>query len=583
MKVKSLILAMAACAGLFTACSDEIDQVIGNGNETKADAYMTLVFTTPSSSGTGAAAGENGDGTQDAITGEYEINDANIFLFQDDLLKQIVTKSGKSITESDGSGNAQKVYTAEKVQVSTGTFKVYVVVNETTNQELTKLPTGTSLASFQAKVFAAAQTTGDYCRTGHFLMTNAFVMGNGDPAGTEGIVTITDDNTVDNPAKVSINVERAAAKIAMTIPTGQTVEIKNAGGEKIGTAFFKSYKVINTRNDAFFLKRVSASITDFTPTIGGDETNSGPTATNYVLENRFNEKSAFIGQKSDWEAAEGFYQKYYSRKYNTYVAWRKMESSENQTLAYCLENTMKQNDQVEGFVTTVIFRAIYTPEASLIKGKKPADWDGTFYRYPKGSGESVFYYTLQDLIDAIYGSMDEAKKQGVFGLTIDMDASAIAAHLSGITQKDLYETYSTEQYPQGYCYYNYIIRHANNNDNELRGVMEHVIVRNNVYQLAVNSVAGVGSISSGTNGPSAEDMIPDPNNPGQEIPGPGVDEPENGSNPEIPGVVDPEGPVEPETPIIPIDPETPTEQQKTYLEVSVKVLKWVLRSNNMDL
>ena len=179
--------------------------------------------------------------------------------------------------------------------------------------------------------------------------------------------------------------------------------------------------------------------------------------------------------------------------------------------------------------------------------------------------------------------MDEAKKQGAFGLTIDMDASAIAAHLSGITQKDLYETYSTEQYPQGYCYYNYIIRHANNNDNELRGVMEHVIVRNNVYQLAVNSVAGVGSISSGTNGPSAEDMIPDPNNPGQEIPGPGVDEPENGSNPEIPGVVDPEGPVEPETPIIPIDPETPTEQQKTYLEVSVKVLKWVLRSNNMDL
>lgn len=580
---------MAACAGLFTACSDEMDNVSGNPDEAAGNAYMTLTFTVPSAAGTRAAAGEGGDGYELALTGEYEISDANIFLFEDNLLKQVVTRTALT-TGGTPSGNDQSTYTAEKIQVPTGSFKVYVVVNETTKKELTALPIGTTLATFQAQVFAAAKTTGDYCRDNHFLMTNAFVMGNGTPTGSEGEVTITTENTEDKPATVTVHVERAAAKIAMTIPANKTVEVKD-GDTKIGSVLFKSYKVINTRNDAFFLKRVSASVTDFTPSIGGDETSSGATAaTNYVLENRFNEKTAFLGQTPNWKNEDSFFQKYYSRKYNTYVAWRTLDNVKNQKLAYCLENTMLQADQVDGLATTVIFRAIYTPEANLIKGTKPEGWDGTFYRYPKGSGESIFYYTLTDLIKAIYGSMAEAQAQGAFGLNSTMDEATVASTLEAITQTDLYQTYSVEEYPQGYCYYTYVIRHANNNDAEVRGVMEHVIVRNNVYQLSVNSVSGVGSVSSGTNGPNPKpegeggDLVTDPENPeGPLVPGPGVDEPGTGGNPEIPGTVDPEGPIEPQEPIIPLDPDTPTEQQKTYLNVTVNVLKWVVRNNGMDL
>lgn len=590
MKFKSLLLAMVACAGLFTACSDEIDDVTGGKPDSNlGNTYLTLSFSTLSAPGTRAAAGEDGDGYQDATENEYTISDANIFLFEDNLLKQVVTKTGSELTNGTENGNVQKVYTAEKIQVATGTFKVYVVINETSQKELTSLAIGTSLATFQAKVFAAAQKTGDYCRDKHFLMTNAVVMGNGtEPSGSEGVVTITDENDETKPAKVSVHVERAAAKIVMTVPTNKTVKVKNAAGSEIGSVLFKSYKIINTRNDAFFLKRVSASDKDFTPTIGGDETSTSATAaTNYVLENRFEEKASFLAQTPDWTGATAFYQKNYSRKYNTYVAWRTLtgtsSATANQTLAYCLENTMKQDDQVDGLATTVIFRAVYTPEESLIEGEKPEDWDGTFYRYPKGSGESVFYYTLTDLVKAIYGSLEEAKNQKAFGLNDEASDAVIIEHLNEISQTDLYQKYSTEYYPKGYCYYNYVIRHANNGDSEVRGVMEHVIVRNNVYQLAVNSVSGVGSVSSGTNGPSDGDMVTDPNDPDSKIPGPGVDEPTTGTNPEIPGTVDPEGPVEPETPIVPIDPNIPTEQQKTYLNVTVNVLKWVTRNNNMDL
>ncbi|EJX02963.1 hypothetical protein EVA_08930 [gut metagenome] len=69
----------------------------------------------------------------------------------------------------------------------------------------------------------------------------------------------------------------------------------------------------------------------------------------------------------------------------------------------------------------------------------------------------------------------------------------------------------------------------NNNDNKVMGPMEFAVVRNNYYQIDVNSVKAIGSNR-------------------------------------------------------PIDPEfsTPDEMPKSYLEVSVKVLPWIVRKNSID-
>ena len=48
----------------------------------------------------------------------------------------------------------------------------------------------------------------------------------------------------------------------------------------------------------------------------------------------------------------------------------------------------------------------------------------------------------------------------------------------------------TENYA---CYYNYWIKHEDNNNDTEMGVMEFGIVRNNIYRLSVNKVAGLGS------------------------------------------------------------------------------------------
>ena len=74
--------------------------------------------------------------------------------------------------------------------------------------------------------------------------------------------------------------------------------------------------------------------------------------------------------------------------------------------------------------------------------------------------------------------------------------------LDGITEessdKDLAKYFVKRYYkdPEGakyYCYYNYWIRHLdNNNDNEL-GVMEFAVVRNNIYRLLITNISGLGS------------------------------------------------------------------------------------------
>lgn len=93
----------------------------------------------------------------------------------------------------------------------------------------------------------------------------------------------------------------------------------------------------------------------------------------------------------------------------------------------------------------------------------------------------------------------------------------------------MYAKQGVSVYYQGLCYYHFWIRHANNNNNQEMGVMEFAIVRNNIYRMTVNSISGPGSTTP------------------------------------------------------PVDPEDPDEDTETMLDVTVNVLPWVIRNNNMDL
>lgn len=109
-------------------------------------------------------------------------------------------------------------------------------------------------------------------------------------------------------------------------------------------------------------------------------------------------------------------------------------------------------------------------------------------------------------------------------------AAAAAAGFTGYSPKD----------GKYYNYYYYWNRHNDNLDNNVMGIMEFAVVRNNVYKLAVNSINRFGHPTP-----------PDPTNPD---PDPDPD---------------------------PVDPDDPDESVNYYFNVTVKVLPWTVRINNI--
>lgn len=106
-------------------------------------------------------------------------------------------------------------------------------------------------------------------------------------------------------------------------------------------------------------------------------------------------------------------------------------------------------------------------------------------------------------------------------------AAAAAAGFTGYSPKD----------GKYYVYYYYWNRHNDNLNNNTMGIMEFAVVRNNVYKLAVNAINRFGH--------------PDPTNPTDPDPDP-------------------------------VKPDDPDESVNYYFNVTVKVLPWTVRINNIE-
>lgn len=561
MKIKSLILAMAACAGLFSACSNELleeGNQGNNSNEITSDAYASFVFIMPnggSATRSNPTGGDEGDGKEEGLGVENQVKDVNIYLFKDDECVQIQKLPRASFTPTNN-GSAVEYKTKEPFGVKTGDYNVYLIVNPTSNLDAaikakTDATNGMSYNEFIATVESVPTTTGEYCTDNQFMMTTADVK-------SKTAVTITSQNTKDAPAEITLNVERTAAKITFNFKNdNNSFSITDGQGSIIGTVTFDAYKIINTRNSAYNFKRVGANSSS---AIQGAKENFS----NYAIENSFDKKTSAFDNT--------FFQSGYSRKYTDYVAFRSLTGTNPKTnaapqiLAYCLENTMPQDAQIEGYTTSVILRAKAT-----IKGiNDGANSDKDLYRY-----NNKFYTSLYDMVTEYNKGWDQNSVPANDILNIKegtSKGSSVEEYINSI-YKDTKElkALGVDFYIQGYCYYNYKIRHNNNNDNNVMGIMEFAIVRNNIYKLSINTVAQIGNTTSGTPG------APNPNKPGE---GEEDNDPKK-PNPEIPGTVVPNP--EPTTPPTPIIPETPDESTDSYLNVTIEVLSWTVRNNDIDL
>lgn len=133
-------------------------------------------------------------------------------------------------------------------------------------------------------------------------------------------------------------------------------------------------------------------------------------------------------------------------------------------------------------------------------------------------------------------TLQAAYNQAATGVAADAEptgAAAAAAGFTGYSPKD----------GKYYVYYYYWNRHNDNLDPYTMGTMEFAVVRNNVYKLAVDKIKRFGHPTP-----------PDPSNP------------------------DPDPEPDPD----PVDPDDPDESVNYYFNVTVKVLPWTVRINNIE-
>lgn len=333
-----------------------------------------------------------------------------------------------------------------------------------------------------ASAEAISHPTGDAMR---------FVMSSANPTFDAGqrinSVEITGDNSRNNPATVNIDVERLTARIDSHV--NSEYEIKGTEGDKVkiqGMVVVNKY-FMNDRNfetkgsyeHSYWFKRVSEG-TDLTGNIkvnylGNEQPVDGTVpATNYVIgpmtltppeiKEREGEQQpydhSFYFNKDNLE--------HWEQNWTTVEELEKGITSEQNGVTYHLLDYVQENvipaemlevqENKEYYCTGVLFKAQYQP------GNKATQSDGTFYWY-----NNTAYADLQTI------------------------ATELNLGENALTDENC-DKYGITKYLQGICYYTYWIRHADDGDDTKISPMEYAIVRNNIYQLNVRSISGIGTI-----------------------------------------------------------------------------------------
>ncbi len=524
-----------------------------------SDAFIQLSFGMADAQGTRANpdGGEDGNGHEAGQTNENRVSTAVAFLFDANVtvngeastsVTPVYFPSVTGPTEAGGTG-IDAVWETAPVQttVENGDYNVIVVANPGDNrwwEQAENQTLGAVRDYIQQKAWKKAESSDGTISYSDFLMSSA-------DEPTEKLTI--NNNSKNEPAKVTVNVERMAARVdylaeneyTCTDPAynGATVEITGA-------------TIVNRLTaGSYLLKRVADDVKGTTPEYLGDETAENTVATNYVLDpwtklktqqNLEDEVFEVNGQNV---AAAGLYDA------ETYIPTRS-DNPENWAdyckagvdataddylrVGYALENTTDRLSTSLNYNTGIVFKAQFHPVG--VNGYTDGQ---TFFTY-----NGVIYPMLTDMMGQLNGqedfstyvgkkiaaltSWDELKN---FAASITNDPTGYRTYLEEYVHTHSTETFNTANelkweyylsyelgvfensqdgpeinqngvetravlykssgekmrtYYKGQCYYIWWLRHSNDGDDEKNGVMEYAVVRNNIYKVSVNSIYSLG-------------------------------------------------------------------------------------------
>lgn len=572
MKIKHFF-GLAVIAAMTASCSSNEDLGTagpGTGTNEAGVGYATFSINLPTTSGTradGDLTFDKGDAT------EYKVNDATLLIFKKDdtgkhLFKEYVDLGNMepwTSSSTDGITTTAKL-TAKITKAEVGSDKGYYALivlnnNSGTNQKIT-YPDKDQPYEEWSKDDKKANATNYLKHDNGFFMANAPKYVAGAPETLVEIKNIyASKQQAENSTATTVYVERGLAKVSLASGSeSKHFDIKsgNYNGDKVDITGW-TLDVTNT-------KTYPVHVTDG---LWADtwKTTATTAATNGATMDRFHDTKLTEFPRVYWGLDPN-----YSKDFATVKACEDeftmaktadfKTSKEAENAQYCLENTFDIDHMVQGQTTRVLFSAKYTPN-SFSDGE-------TFYKM--GNSSQLWNATkVEAQIKAkameVLSEADETKvKVTLDASTNDLTkagvhfvAAANVTHVGGealkpdevdqinaklgfkkATETDAAVGLST--FASGVSYYIARVKHfgdyltkwedgnATYDSNNANWLGRYGVLRNNWYELSVNSVSGPGY-------------------------------------PDVPKV----------------NPKDPDDENWQYINVSVKILSWAKRSQDVKL
>ena len=571
MKIKHYF-GLAVIAAMTASCSSNEDLGTagpGTGTNEAGVGYATFTINLPSTNGTRAD-----DPTfEDGDANEYDVFNATLLVFKKPTT---ATSEGEyTFVESVNLGSMQPWKSPSETGVTTQAkitaklsnvdkndnyFALVLLNNGSDTDPKVKLPTGeTTTYSAWNK---ADNATDKFDKTDKgFYMANAPLYNATDKSVTT-LVAIdknkifpTEAQASSGDAAADIYVERGLAKVTLTTAIKDEKPVATTSSYAGDKVKISNWALDVTNKKTFPIHNVDEL--GYEDIWKNEAAASGPSTQRFVDNNSETlVKRVYWGKDPNYSNSTlNTDETARAAEFNYVTANTEVTADPTKPL-YCLENTFNLANMMQGQTTRIIFKASYTPKGFTEEDGK------TFYKI----GTSVALWKQKDLMDHIKAAVSK-----VFSVTTtdditikldakDNDITAAGNHVitaanftvkghDTVTKEEekavndkvgLTEKAGISTYANGESYYIARIKHFGDDltpwksgaygTNDLAYLGRYGMLRNNWYELNVQSVSGPGY-------------------------------------PDVPEV----------------KPNTPDDEDDQYIKVSVKILSWAKRSQNVDL
>lgn len=556
MKKVHFLPMLLAAAALSTACQKTLENE-GTTPYEGNKGYVNISLNLPTTSGGNTRANDIFNAGTEA---EYKVNSTIIALFygpneaeatcriafklEDKDLSQVT--DNENVTTTYGSGAwmvpapeaGENVYALAVLNAPSGLFSVTGTASASA--------VVTSTLNFKGKPFTGTvseltTTSQDYSAdivstTTGFLMTNAPI-GTGDHLNVQTLQKInvyaTEDDANADDAADKIYVERASAKVSMEVNNSYAVDTPNVPSYDGATVTVTGWTLQRTNKTYYAVRNASnwASWDDADMRFFGGS--NDPIRVYWAEDPNYPSEAPadfnVIATASDVDE------------------WNSVDDG---NAAYCAENTAPAVNMTKGQLTSSIIRATFQPEGFgegadfFMMGGTSAIMDiddfKTWVKDILGAEEVTISNTVT--AGGSYTNSSVANLMSLVSVRMNGDSEVDALTKEEADKLLAAANGVIKYYKGGVCYYNVYIRHfddeqtplpndfTNANDYDASTLGRWGVVRNNWYELTVNSVSGPGE-------------------------------------PDIPEV----------------DDDDPADEQNQYINCDINILSWAVREQEIDL